>query len=154
MGLGGFKLCEGNVFEIYGALPGENRHYFYQAEVDGPVFLIGVEYSLKDECLHRVLKDGIETKKSEPITEEEAQAILDAYPHKDFDWRPLTKYGEPVTSEKYIEKIVRDPATLYWGHVVAGQEGKTVTKETAAAVRNSYHPIELDWKPFGKYPFR
>lgn len=256
MGLGGFKLCEGNVFEIYGALPGENRHYFYQAEADGPVFLTGVEYSLKDECLHRVLKDGIETKKSEPITEEEAQAILDAYPHKDFDWRPLTKYGEPVTSEKYtepyakyiannldrfdnaplyeyalldvngdgveelitreernwdgdmsnlvlrihsiqdgrlwdmnitsfdavceggvlmeadpeqyywqysrctengaefIEKIVRDPATLYWGHVVAGQEGKTVTKETAAAVRNSYHPMELDWKLFGEYPFR
>ena len=256
MGLGGFKLCEGNVFEIYGALPGENWHYFYQAEVDGPVFITGVEYNPKEECWYRILKNGTQTRESQPITEEEAQAILDAYPHKDFNWLPLIKYGEPVTSEKYtepyakyiankmdrcdnaplyeyalldvngdgveelitreernwdgdmsnlvlrihsiqdgrlwdmnitsfdavceggvlmeagpeqyywqysrctengaefIEKIVRDPATLYWGHVVAGQEGKTVTEEAADAVRNSYHPMELDWKPFGEYPFR
>ena len=256
MGLGGFKLCEGNVFEIYGALPGENWHYFYQAEVDGPVFITGVAYSLKDECLHRVLKDGIESRESDPITEEEAQAILDAYSHKDFDWLPLVKYGQPVTSVKYtepyakyiadkmdrcnnaplyeyalldvngdgveelitreernwdgnmndlalrihsiqdgrlwdmnmrsfdavceggvlvesepeqpywkyfrctekgaevIEEIFRDRGTLYWTHIIADQKGKTVTEEAAAAVRNSYHPIELDWKPFGEYPFR
>lgn len=51
-----------------------------------------------------------------------------------------------------IEKVVRDPITMYWGHVVTGQDGKTVTEETAMAVRNSYKRIRLDMKPFAEYP--
>lgn len=53
-----------------------------------------------------------------------------------------------------IEKVVRDPITMYWGHVVTGQDGKTVTEETAMAVRNSYKRIRLDMKPFEDYPLQ
>ena len=53
-----------------------------------------------------------------------------------------------------IERISRDPITMYWGHVVTGQDGKTVTEETAMAVRNSYKRIRLDMKPFKEYPFQ
>lgn len=53
-----------------------------------------------------------------------------------------------------IERISRDPITMYWGHVVTGQDGKTVTEETAMAVRNSYKRIRLDMKPFKDYPFQ
>lgn len=53
-----------------------------------------------------------------------------------------------------IERVFRDPITMYWGHVVTGQEAKTVTEEAAMAVRNSYRRIRLDMKPFADYPFR
>ena len=51
-----------------------------------------------------------------------------------------------------IEKVVRDPFTLYWGHALAGQDGKTITEEKAKSILESYKRIELDWKPFTKYP--
>ena len=51
-----------------------------------------------------------------------------------------------------IEKVVRDPITLYWGHALAGQDGKTVTEEKAKSILNSYKRLELDWKPFAEYP--
>ena len=51
-----------------------------------------------------------------------------------------------------IEKIVRDPITLYWGHALSGQDGKTVTEEKAKSILNSYKRLELDWKPFAEYP--
>ena len=51
-----------------------------------------------------------------------------------------------------IEKIVRDPITLYWGHALAGQDGKTVTEEKAKSILNSYKRLDLDWKPFEEYP--
>lgn len=51
-----------------------------------------------------------------------------------------------------IEKVVRDPFTLYWGHALAGQDGKTVTEEKAKSILNSYKRLELDWKSFAEYP--
>ena len=51
-----------------------------------------------------------------------------------------------------IEKIVSDPITLYWGHALAGQDGKTVTEETAKSILASYKRIDLDWKSFAEYP--
>ena len=51
-----------------------------------------------------------------------------------------------------IEKIVRDPITLYWGHALAGQDGKTVTEEKAKSILNSYKRLDLNWKPFAEYP--
>ena len=51
-----------------------------------------------------------------------------------------------------IEKIVRDPITLYWGHALAGQDGKTVTEEKAKSILNSYKRLNLNWKPFAEYP--
>lgn len=53
-----------------------------------------------------------------------------------------------------IERISRDPITMYWGHIVTGQDGKTVTEEAAMAVRNSYKRIHLDMKPFEDYPLQ
>lgn len=53
---------------------------------------------------------------------------------------------------EFIEKIVRDPYTLYWGRGQAGKDGRTVTEEEAMSVLNSYKRIELDMKPFPKYP--
>lgn len=53
-----------------------------------------------------------------------------------------------------IERVFQDPLTMYWGHVVTGQEGKTVTEEEAMAVCNSYRRIHLDMKPFTEYPLK
>lgn len=257
-----FRPCEGNVFEVYSDsefFP-NHQNFFYQANGDSPVFLTGVTHDTKTDTWYRNLTDGMDSEKQE-ITAEEAQQILDSYTRIDFDWLPLTKYGEPVTSVNYtdpyakyiagkldryenavnytytlmdlngdgieeliardvevhtngeefillsihtikdgelwnmgidlfthvceggileesedyvdrgsggeyhafyrytedgmemIEKVVRDPATLYWGHVQAGQEGRTVTEEKAMAVLDAYKRIELDMKPFSEYPF-
>lgn len=53
-----------------------------------------------------------------------------------------------------IERVSRDPISGYWGHMEAGKEGKTVTKEQAMSVIHSYKRMELDMKPFTDYPFR
>lgn len=55
---------------------------------------------------------------------------------------------------EFIEKIVRDPITLYWGRGQAGQEGHTVRAEEAQKVIASYHHLNLDMKPFAEYPLR
>lgn len=51
-----------------------------------------------------------------------------------------------------IEKIVRDPISLYWGRAKEGQEGHAIRAEEAQDVLDSYHRLELDMKPFGEYP--
>ena len=51
-----------------------------------------------------------------------------------------------------IEKIVRDPISLYWGRAKGGQEGHAIRAEEAQEVLDSYHRLELDMKPFGEYP--
>lgn len=79
----------------------------------------------------------------------------------------LEKVEEGMDSGKYygffrcgtdgpelIEKIVRDPITLYWGHVQSGKEGRTVRAEEAQAVLDSYQHINLNWKLFPEYPLR
>ena len=53
---------------------------------------------------------------------------------------------------EFIEKIVRDPYTLYWGRGQAGKDGRTVTEEETMSVLNSYKRIELDMKPFPECP--
>ena len=59
-----------------------------------------------------------------------------------------------VTGPEFVEKIVRDPYTLYWGRVQAGQEGRTVRKEEAMEVIASYQHLNLDMKLFTEYPMR
>jgi len=52
-----------------------------------------------------------------------------------------------------IEKVVRNPISLHWGHaLLAGPDRKTVTEEKAKSILNSYKRMELDWKPFSEYP--
>lgn len=63
-------------------------------------------------------------------------------------------YRCTVNGAEPIEKIVRDPYTLYWGYVQAGKEGRTITEEEAMAIRNSYERITLDMKPFPEYPLK
>ena len=55
---------------------------------------------------------------------------------------------------EFIEKIVRDPYTLYWGRAQAGQEGRTVREEEAMEVIASYQHLSLDMKLFTEYPMR
>lgn len=53
---------------------------------------------------------------------------------------------------EFVEKIVRNPITLYWGRAQAGQDGRTIREEEAMSVVNSYKRMELDFKPFIDYP--
>ena len=59
-----------------------------------------------------------------------------------------------ATGPEFIEKIVRDPYTLYWGRVQVGQEGRTVREEEAMEVIASYQHLNLDMKLFTEYPMR
>ena len=59
-----------------------------------------------------------------------------------------------ATGPEFIEKIVRDPYTLYWGRVQAGQEGRTVREEEAMEVIASYQHLSLDMKLFTEYPMQ
>lgn len=52
-----------------------------------------------------------------------------------------------------IEKVVQDPITLYWGYVPNGGEGRTVHKEYAMSVIDSYKHIDLVFHLFAEYPF-
>lgn len=82
----------------------------------------------------------------------------DTAPIKNTVYQPVCGYYAfyrcGVNGPEFIEKIVRDPITLYWGHVEAGKDGRTVTEEEAMLVINSYQRIELDLKPFTKYPLK
>ncbi len=55
---------------------------------------------------------------------------------------------------EFIEKVVRDPYTLYWGHALAGQDGKTIREDQAWEIINSYKHIDLTMKSFTEYPLR
>lgn len=55
---------------------------------------------------------------------------------------------------EFIEKVVRDPITLYWGYAQAGQNGKNVREEKAMAVIASYQRLSLERKPFTEYPMQ
>lgn len=59
-----------------------------------------------------------------------------------------------ATGPEFIEKIVRDPYTLYWGRVQAGQEDRTVREEEAMEVIASYQHLSLDMKLFTEYPMQ
>ena len=55
---------------------------------------------------------------------------------------------------EFIEKVVRDPITLYWGYAQAGQNGKNVREEKAMAVIASYQRLSLEMKSFTEYPMQ
>lgn len=50
-----------------------------------------------------------------------------------------------------LERVVRDPYTLYYGHVKAGSEGRTVTKEEAMALVAQYVHCSISWKPITQF---
>ena len=84
----------------------------------------------------------------------EGGVLEDSEDHLDYGDGSAYHYFYRYTENGFepIEKIVRDPISLYWGHALAGQDGKTVTEEKAKSILNSYKRIELDWKPFSEYP--
>ncbi len=63
-------------------------------------------------------------------------------------------YTVTADGVEMIERVVREPYYAYWGHVPAGQEGKTISEEKAMSILSSYKRIELDMKPFTQYPFQ
>ena len=53
-----------------------------------------------------------------------------------------------------IERVVREPYYAYWGHILEGEQGNSISEEKAMSILNSYKRIELDMKPFASYPFQ
>lgn len=250
-----FQPCAGNIFEVYCEDWGMYQHYFYQANAESASFLTGVSFDSSSETWYLHLKDGVYTENRQPITEDEAQIIINSYTRVAFQWLPLKLFGKAVPAIEYsdpyaqyiadalvryenisnftytlmdlngdgveelitrqprldqymadlqiftirdgkwelyasnityicqgnilekceespdlggyfgfyrcgtdgpefIEKVVRDPITLYWGYGKAGQEGHTVRAEEAQKVIASYQHLSLDMKPFAEYPMQ
>ena len=80
--------------------------------------------------------------------------ILEICDNKSDDGRYYGFYRCSENGPEFIEKVVRDPITLYWGYAKAGQNGKTVREEDAMEVIASYQHLSLDMKPFTEYPLR
>ena len=93
----GFRLCEGNVFEVWSDMFSDDKYYFYQAEPEGVTFLTGVRHLEVTGQWYQVDSSG----NQKEITVTEAQAIRASYPHVDFDWIPLKYYGTDYTPPNY-----------------------------------------------------
>ena len=105
---GGFRPCQGNVFEIWTEDWGDNRYYFYQADAEGVTFLTGLSRSVKTGQWYRNDEAGNQTE----ITVTEAQAIRDTYPNIDFHWTPLKYYGKDYTPPNYSDPYANHIANV------------------------------------------
>ena len=105
---GGFRPCQGNVFEIWTEDWGDNRYYFYQADAEGVTFLTGLSRSVKTGQWYRNDEAGNQTE----ITVAEAQAIRDTYPNIDFHWTPLKYYGKDYTPPNYSDPYANHIANV------------------------------------------
>ena len=105
---GGFRPCQGNVFEIWTEDWGDNRYYFYQADAEGVTFLTGLSRSVKTGQWYRNDEVGNQTE----ITVTEAQAIRDTYPNIDFHWTPLKYYGKDYTPPNYSDPYANHIANV------------------------------------------
>ena len=105
---GGFRPCQGNVFEIWTEDWGDNRYYFYQADAEGVTFLTGLSRSVKTGQWYRNDEAGNQTE----ITVTEAQAIRDTYPNIDFHWTPLKYYGKDYTLPNYSDPYANHIANV------------------------------------------
>ena len=105
---GGFRPCQGNVFEIWTEDWGDNRYYFYQADAEGVTFLTGLSRSVKTGQWYRNDEAGNKTE----ITVAEAETIRDTYPNIDFDWTPLKYYGKDYTPPNYSDPYANHIANV------------------------------------------
>lgn len=105
---GGFRPCQGNVFEIWTEDWGDNRYYFYQADAEGVTFLTGLSRSVKTGQWYRNDEAGNKTE----ITVTEAQAIRDTYPNIDFHWTPLKYYGKDYSPPNYSDPYANHIANV------------------------------------------
>lgn len=105
---GGFRPCQGNVFEVWTEDWGDNRYYFYQADTEGVTFLTGLSRSVKTGQWYRNDEAGNKTE----ITVTEVQAIRDTYPNIDFHWTPLKYYGKDYTPPNYSDPYANHIANV------------------------------------------
>lgn len=103
------RPCEGNVLEIYTDIEGlaERQHYFYRAEADGLTYIIGIAYNSNAGVWNLIPDDDPWTESDRQISEEEAHQILASYTPVDFEWYPITKYGEDYTSATYSDPYAK-----------------------------------------------
>lgn len=108
------RPCEGNIVEIYletGGSLAEDAYYFYRAESNSMVYIVGVTYNNSTGIWTLIPDDDPWTENDRQIPEAEARQILDSYRRVEFDWRPVKKYGEPytplVSSDPYAKYIYR-----------------------------------------------
>lgn len=99
------------------------------------------------------IRDGARTLYASDISYLCQGNILEQCEESDDSDRFYAWYRCGADAPEFIEKIVRDPYTLYWGRVQAGQEGRTVRTEEAQETINSYPRQPLNMKPFSEYPF-
>ncbi len=108
------RPCDGNIVEIYletGGSLAEDAYYFYRAESNSMVYIVGVTYNNSTGIWTLIPDDDPWTENDRQIPEAEARQILDSYKRVEFDWRPVKKYGEPytplVSSDPYAKYIYR-----------------------------------------------
>ena len=130
------RPCKGNVLEIYTDIQGltEKQHYFYRAEANSLTYIIGVAYNSNAGVWNLIPDDDPWTESNRQISEEEAQQILATYTPVDFDWYPITKYGEdyiPTTySDPYAQyianKLIRDQDAAQYTYLLIDLTGDGV----------------------------
>ena len=130
------RPCAGNVLEIYTDIQGltEKQHYFYRAEADGMSYIIGIAYNSSAGVWNLIPDDDPWTESNRQISEEEAQQILATYTPVDFDWYPITKYGEDYTpaiySDPYAQyianKLIRDQDAAQYTYLLMDLNGDGV----------------------------
>lgn len=99
------------------------------------------------------IRDGTRTLYASDISYLCQGNILEQCEESEDSGRFYAWYHCGADTPEFIEKIVRDPYTLYWGRVQAGQEGRTVRTEEAQETIHSYPRQTLNMKPFSEYPF-
>lgn len=130
------RPCDGNVLEIYTDIQGlsEKQHYFYRAEADDLTYIIGIAYNSNAGVWNLIPDDNPWTESNRQISEEEAQQILASFTPVDFDWYPITKYGEdyiPATySDPYAQyianKLIRDEDAAQYTYLLMDLNGDGV----------------------------
>ena len=130
------RPCDGNVLEIYTDIQSltEKQHYFYRAEADGLTYIIGIAYNTSAGVWNLIPDDDPWTESNRQISEEEAQQILATYTPVDFDWYPITKYGEDYTPAIYshpyaqyiANKLIRDQDAAQYTYLLMDLNGDGV----------------------------
>lgn len=84
-------LCEGNVFESYAFVDGKPYHWYYQFTEEGTrEAILSVEYDSYEETWKMDKSDSVSP--PEPISEEDAMAIIDSFVRLELDMKPVSEF--------------------------------------------------------------
>lgn len=87
-------ICEGNFVASCQITENMEQYEYYRPTETGLSFADQVAYSkVTDQWMHD--QDGPWGEDAVVISEEEARKIMDSYPHKELDWKPISEY--PLT---------------------------------------------------------